>query len=135
MLWPRPEYQDILTGRLCPIALTWLCRAVPSQKLRDFEYKHSEMVLQAPWHPEVLELPPTAEVCGPDNLLLFRGARVKLGIYRGQPESVVPHTSTGRADYFGTMVNRAARMMAASQGGQVLVQHAIIEVTHQSVAM
>jgi exonuclease 3'-5' domain-containing protein 2 len=39
----------------------------------------------------------------------FRGLRAKVGIYSGVPLSVVPHATTGRADVFGTVVNRAAR--------------------------
>ncbi len=45
--------------------------------------------------------------------------RPKIGIYDGVPLSVVPHATTGRADYFGAVVNRAARLMAVAQGGQV----------------
>ena len=48
-----------------------------------------------------------------------RGLRAKVGVYTGAPMSVVPHTTTGRADYFGAIVNRAARLMAGAQGGQV----------------
>lgn len=47
--------------------------------------------------------------------------RAKVGIYEDVPLSVVPHATTGRADYFGTLVNRAARLMAGAQGGQVLL--------------
>eukprot|EP00803_Ostreobium_quekettii_P000398 evm.model.scf_50.9 EVM.evm.TU.scf_50.9 scf_50:168290-169207(-) len=44
-----------------------------------------------------------------------------MGIYEGKPVRVVPHTTTGRADYFGQLVNRAARFChAAGQGGQVV---------------
>lgn len=59
----------------------------------------------------------------------LRGLRAKVGIYQGVPLSVVPHATTGRADYFGTLVNRAARLMAGAQGGQILMDtHSASEV-------
>ncbi|CAG9460535.1 unnamed protein product [Pedinophyceae sp. YPF-701] len=49
------------------------------------------------------------------------GLKARIGICRGRPLRVVPHPATGRADYFGPLVNRAARMcFAAAQGGQVV---------------
>lgn len=42
-----------------------------------------------------------------------------MGIFTGVPLSVVPHATTGRADYFGAIVNRAARLMAGAKAGQV----------------
>ncbi|EFJ39833.1 hypothetical protein VOLCADRAFT_100489 [Volvox carteri f. nagariensis] len=50
-----------------------------------------------------------------------RGFRAKVGIFTGVPLSVVPHATTGRADYFGAIVNRAARLMAGAKAGQVLM--------------
>ena len=43
----------------------------------------------------------------------------KVGIHCGDFTSMGPHTITGRADYFGTVVNRAARIAANSETGQV----------------
>jgi hypothetical protein len=52
--------------------------------------------------------------------VVFRGPRVKMGIYSGVPTRVLPHSTSGRADYFGPLVNRAARYCpAAARGGQV----------------
>lgn len=54
----------------------------------------------------------------------YRGPPVKIGIYQGNPNRVVPHSTTGRADYFGQIVNRAARYChGAAQGGQVLCNY------------
>ena len=54
--------------------------------------------------------------------IVFRGPRAKMGIYSGLPTRVIPHNTTGRADYFGPLVNRAARYChAAARGGQVLI--------------
>ena len=50
----------------------------------------------------------------------FRGIRVRIGAHSGEPE-VQPDPTTGRTDYFGPMVNRAARVSNAGHGGQVLV--------------
>mmetsp|Transcript_22166 Transcript_22166/g.39860 ORF Transcript_22166/g.39860 Transcript_22166/m.39860 type:complete len:1016 (+) Transcript_22166:20-3067(+) len=49
------------------------------------------------------------------------GLRVAIGALSGSYTSRRPHASTGRADYFGTIVNRTARIAAAAHGGQVLL--------------
>jgi hypothetical protein len=40
---------------------------------------------------------------------------------------ICPHGTTGRADYFGTAVNRAARLLCAAQAGQVLVEEHVMD--------
>ena len=55
-----------------------------------------------------------------DTGLLWRGLRVKAGISYGVPSSKAP-LNTGRADYFGSVPNLAARLMAVAAPGQVLV--------------
>jgi hypothetical protein len=77
---------------------------------------------------QVLQLPGAGEEWGPCGEPLFRGPRTRMGIYRGRPTRVVPHTSTGRADFFGPLVNRAARFChGVALGGQVVVQQELVE--------
>ena len=40
---------------------------------------------------------------------------------------ICPHNSTGRADYFGAVVNRAARLLVAAKPGQVLIEEQVME--------
>lgn len=40
---------------------------------------------------------------------------------------ICPHTSTGRADYFGSVVNRAARLLCAANAGQTLVEALVMD--------
>jgi hypothetical protein len=54
-----------------------------------------------------------------EEVVLFRGLRARIGVWSGPMDRVVPHSKTGRADYLGQPANRAARLMAAAQGGQV----------------
>ena len=56
---------------------------------------------------------------GVGTQLLFRGLRARIGIWHGAMDRVIPHCKSGRADYLGRPSNRAARLMAAAQGGQV----------------
>ena len=78
------------------------------------------VLLYAAWAPEMLALPPLRPQHSADGSMLFRGPRVKTGIYQSTPRDVCPHSTTGRADYWGELVNRAARMMAAGKPGQLL---------------
>lgn len=45
--------------------------------------------------------------------------RARIGVWVGSIDRVLPHGTSGRADYLGSPANRAARLMAAAQGGQV----------------
>jgi class 3 adenylate cyclase len=65
-----------------------------------------------PWSPELLALPEAAEAPG------FRGVRVRMGVHVGEPEV---RADGDTVDYFGPMVNRAARVSQAGHGGQILV--------------
>ena len=64
-----------------------------------------EMVNEV-WSDDTLKLGPCLPFHGPANQVLFLGPRVKMGIYEGRPNRICPHTTTGRADYFGPFVNR-----------------------------
>lgn len=55
-----------------------------------------------------------------DIELIFRGLSVRMGIHYGNPLCEIDPI-TNRMDYYGPMVNRAARVVAASQGGQILL--------------
>ena len=83
-------------------------------------------LLQYPWSKEVLALDVCCEAA-PDaqGCPTLRGPRVNVGVYEGVPSMVVPHPSMGRADYFGPLVNRAARLcFGAARGGQVVADKA-----------
>ncbi|KAK9828712.1 hypothetical protein WJX72_001669 [[Myrmecia] bisecta] len=60
--------------------------------------------------------------------LVWQGPRVKMGIYEGVPTKVTPHSTTGRADYFGPFVNRCARICnSGAQGGQILTSWDVVQ--------
>jgi len=51
---------------------------------------------------------------------------VRMGVHSGEP-IVSADPRTGRTDYFGPMVNRAARVAAAGHGGQVLISESALK--------
>lgn len=108
-----------------------------------------DSLMQADWDPRLLEIKAACKVNfqdpwkDSDNVsastntieiadanapqVLWCGLRACMGIFQGTPVAVCPHRSTGRADYFGTFVNRAARLMGASMGGEVLLPMELAE--------
>ena len=50
---------------------------------------------------------------------MVRGRIVQIGISYGMPTKVTPHVQTGRADYFGPMVNLSARVLGVLNGRAV----------------
>jgi class 3 adenylate cyclase len=55
------------------------------------------------------------------SVVVWRGLRAHVGIAWGAPSVKAP-LNTGRADYHGTVVNLAARLMSMAQPGQILVE-------------
>lgn len=53
------------------------------------------------------------------NLVVMRGPRLRVGLVAGSPSQVGPHEHTGRAQYRGALMNRAARLASACPGGHV----------------
>jgi len=63
-----------------------------------------------------------AEQYDPDTQkTVFIGLRAGIGMCTGNAEVMQPCPRTGRAEYFGPLMNHAARVAYAASGGQVLV--------------
>ncbi|KAJ9458497.1 hypothetical protein DIPPA_13515 [Diplonema papillatum] len=61
-----------------------------------------------------------------EDVLLWNGPRARIGVHSGLVETE-SNALTGRTDYFGPTVNKAARVEAASCGGLVLVTGDVME--------
>jgi adenylate cyclase len=55
-----------------------------------------------------------------DENLIFKGLSVRMGIHWGEPLAE-PDPITRRMDYYGPMVNKASRISAVADGGQITV--------------
>eukprot|EP00955_Chlamydomonas_euryale_P018003 191429-Chlamydomonas_euryale.AAC.1 len=76
-------------------------------------------MLEVPWTRAMLSLPGLGPELGARGEAVMWGPRAKMGLYHSVPTKVCAHSTSGRADYFGPLVNRAARFChAAAQGGQ-----------------
>ncbi|KAK6340579.1 cysteinyl-tRNA synthetase [Orbilia brochopaga] len=76
------------------------------------------------WPQEILRSQQCGEVWASDDngtkSLVYRGLSVRMGIHFGQPVCE-RDPITKRMDYFGPMVNRAARISGVADGGQITV--------------
>lgn len=77
-------------------------------------------LLEVAWPQEILSSVNGQEVTDPDGNMLFRGLSVRMGIHWGRPVCETDPV-TRRMDYFGPMVNRAARIQSVADGGQITV--------------
>lgn len=77
-------------------------------------------LLEVQWPQEILSSVHGDEVQDADGNVIFRGLSVRMGIHWGQPVCEVDPV-TKRMDYFGPMVNRAARIEGVADGGQICV--------------
>ncbi|AEO53222.1 hypothetical protein MYCTH_2294267 [Thermothelomyces thermophilus ATCC 42464] len=88
-------------------ALLW-CFAVQTQ------------LLTVNWPTEMLNSISCQPTFDRDNKLIFRGLSVRMGIHWGEPLAE-PDPVTRRMDYYGPMVNKASRISACADGGQITV--------------
>lgn len=88
-------------------ALLW-CFAVQTQ------------LLEVNWPPEILNSMSCQEIYDMENNLIFKGLSVRMGVHYGEPVAEIDPV-TRRMDYFGPMVNKASRISAVADGGQIAV--------------
>lgn len=84
-------------------------------------------LLEADWPQDILETDDGQNVFGPSTLdgadkttLVYRGLSIRMGMHIGSPVCELDPI-TRRMDYFGPVVNKAARVCGAADGGQILV--------------
>ncbi|KAF2862295.1 PP2C-domain-containing protein [Piedraia hortae CBS 480.64] len=97
----------------CTSALLW-CFTIQSQ------------LLHVPWPQEILNSVHGEEMSDADGNTIFRGLSVRMGIHWGRPVCEIDPV-TKRMDYFGPMVNRAARIESVADGGQICVSADFIQ--------
>ncbi|TFK91615.1 adenylate cyclase-like protein [Polyporus arcularius HHB13444] len=96
------------------LAALWWCMSVQIQ------------LLSLPWPLELLECEDGKEILDLEGRPIARGLSLRMGIHCGQPVCE-PDPVTGRMDYFGPMVNRAARVNAVAAGGQIMCSADVIK--------
>jgi hypothetical protein len=71
------------------------------------------------WEPETLVLPGMAPQSTEDGAVYFRGPAVAIGMSTGPPTMFSFNRRSGRMDYFGPVVNRAARVLGQAASGEI----------------
>ncbi|KYK56020.1 adenylate cyclase, ACY [Drechmeria coniospora] len=77
-------------------------------------------LLDVAWPSEILTSVSCQPIHDKDNSVIFRGLSVRMGIHFGDCVSETDPV-TRRMDYFGPMVNKASRISAVADGGQITV--------------
>lgn len=83
-------------------------------------------LLEVQWPQEILKSIHGEEMKDDDDNVIFRGLSVRMGIHWGRPVCEIDPV-TKRMDYFGPMVNRAARIEGVADGGQICVSSDFIQ--------
>jgi adenylate cyclase len=83
------------------------------------------MLLQQEWPRELMEAHDGKVVYDSEGNIVQRGLRVRMGIHWGNPQCE-KDPITRRMDYYGPMVNRAARINASADGGQLMASQDVI---------
>ncbi|CRG90756.1 adenylate cyclase [Talaromyces islandicus] len=104
----KTEGDAFMVAFATPSAALWWC------------FKCQLQLLEAEWPKEILEQPQCKEFYDQDGNLIFRGLSVRMGTHWGEPVCEKDPV-TNRMDYFGPMVNRASRISAVADGGQIFV--------------
>ncbi|KAI1296945.1 cysteinyl-tRNA synthetase [Mortierella claussenii] len=98
-------------------------------------FKVQELLVEADWPQEILDTENGRTVFNPQDPLkpLYRGLSVSMGIHWGQPVSHRDEV-TRRMDYYGSMVNRAARICASADGGEICVSSEVIKMMQHTLS-
>ncbi|ODN77508.1 hypothetical protein L202_04679 [Cryptococcus amylolentus CBS 6039] len=82
-------------------------------------------LLTAEWPRELLDAADGKVTRDSNGVIVQRGLRVRMGVHWGSPECE-RDPITRRMDYYGPMVNRAARINASADGGQLMASRDVL---------
>ncbi|TFY82405.1 hypothetical protein EWM64_g1607 [Hericium alpestre] len=82
-------------------------------------------LLNEPWPQEILDCEDGREMRDAKGNVIARGLSLRMGIHCGSPVCEIDQI-TKRMDYYGPMVNRAARINTCAQGGQIMVSADVV---------
>mmetsp|Transcript_28347 Transcript_28347/g.73498 ORF Transcript_28347/g.73498 Transcript_28347/m.73498 type:complete len:658 (-) Transcript_28347:60-2033(-) len=85
----------------------------------EYAVSLQDCMAETPWDPELLQASWCRTVVSNGSQLLS-GPRLKIGLCTADALQAQPSMRTGRMEYFGWVMNHAARVAAAAHGGQVL---------------
>uniref|UniRef100_A0A061RGM2 Adenylate cyclase n=2 Tax=Tetraselmis sp. GSL018 TaxID=582737 RepID=A0A061RGM2_9CHLO len=89
-------------------------------------------LLHAEWPASIRVFQDMPELSDPvTGAVLFRGPRCGIGMCTGKAEIMQPCPRTGRAEYFGSLMNHAARVAFSGVGGQVLLHDRTWSAVHK----
>ncbi|KAJ9448846.1 Adenylate cyclase [Diplonema papillatum] len=91
-------------------------------------------LLDETWPAELAKLPEGALVKGADGNVVFNGLRVRMGFNTGEPDCG-QDPMTGRMDYFGPMVNLAARIASTGKAGETIIGSAAMAALKRAKAL
>ncbi|KAG0249530.1 cysteinyl-tRNA synthetase, partial [Mortierella polycephala] len=99
-------------------------------------FKVQELLVMADWPQDILDSVDGKTVynAADPSQPIYRGLSVRMGIHWGQPVSHKDEV-TRRMDYFGSMVNRAARICASADGGEICVSSDVMSAMQQLFLM
>ncbi|GAA5867065.1 hypothetical protein JCM8547_008429 [Rhodosporidiobolus lusitaniae] len=89
-------------------------------------------LLREDWPQEILDSEEGKEIPDSRGEVLYRGLSVRMGIHWGAPVCEADPI-TRRMDYFGPIVNRAARISAVAEGGQISASQDVIDIIQDVV--
>ncbi|BGP40831.1 cysteinyl-tRNA synthetase [Rhodotorula kratochvilovae] len=89
-------------------------------------------LLREDWPQEILDSDEGREILDSRGEMLYRGLSVRMGIHWGAPVCEADPI-TRRMDYFGPIVNRAARISAVADGGQISASQDVVEILQDVV--
>ncbi|KAJ9460795.1 Adenylate cyclase [Diplonema papillatum] len=90
-------------------------------------------LLNVDWPEDLLKLPLCRQVTDDEGRIIWRGLRVRMGFHMGEVDSIVDET-TQRVDYYGPMVNAAARIGNIGMGGEICASFEAIEAINMAEA-
>jgi len=77
-------------------------------------------LLQVAWPEEIL-YHPSCQTWQMGSRIIFHGPRLSVGMAHGTVIKKIPNPSTGRADYFGPLLNHTARILSKAAPGQMVL--------------